>query len=96
MGLPYLHRLRERYGADIQFWPFDAPSDTLITCAEIYPSLYPLPDYRDGEDDIYRVKDARQVREVCRQMWNDDGCNMPKALPDAAREEGWIYGVPTP
>ena len=38
MGLPVLHRLRERFGKELAVWPFEA-ADAPIVLAEIWPSL---------------------------------------------------------
>ena len=63
-GIPVLERLKQRFGGDLQVWPFEtgltATTAPAIVLAEIYPSLFPI-DPAPGE-----VKDAVQTCTTAR------------------------------
>ncbi len=106
MGLPYLHRLRQRFGDQIAFWPFDDAAAPIV-CVEIYPSLhkvhYLIPPHT--RDPIYHIKDAVQVLMVCDTfrsaplaagVWSKLCRPEPPFDPKIAAEEGWIFGAHDP
>ncbi|MEO0357595.1 MAG: hypothetical protein AAF386_04740 [Pseudomonadota bacterium] len=106
MGLPYLHKLAQRYGDAISFWPFDDAAAP-ITCVEIYPSLHNVHYliHPAHDDPIYHIKDALQVKMVCDTFLSVP--MMPNVWPrlsrpdvpfDAAQamQEGWIFGAHSP
>ena len=107
LGMTYLAKLMDRYGAAAHFWPFDGgiPSrgPTLVV-AEIYPSLFSHPSDADlrclYDTEIFQIKDACQVWRTAdhlRQMTSDEwqglhsGYNITNPQIQA---EGWIVGVP--
>ena len=107
LGMTYLAKLMDRYGAAAHFWPFDGgiPSrgPTLVV-AEIYPSLFSQPSDADlrrlYDTEIFQIKDACQVWRTAdhlRQMTSDkwqglhSGYNITNPQIQA---EGWIVGVP--
>ncbi len=72
LGLPYLARLRRRYGSALTVWPQQSGwgvPNAQIVLAEIYPSLMKvsrlisLQSSRPNE--LYHIPDAIQVRNVC-------------------------------
>ena len=89
MGLPVLHRLRQRFADQIAVWPFE-PLDAPIAFVEIWPSLTvgPAP---DGW-----IKDAWQVHEVARSLSEMSVEDLAQQLNVHAPEEGWILGVHAP
>ncbi|MEX0282629.1 MAG: gephyrin-like molybdotransferase Glp [Arenibacterium sp.] len=89
MGLPVLHRLRERFAGQVSAWPFEL-LDKPIALIEIWPSLTvgPAP---EGW-----VKDAWQVYEVARNLQGMSSEELSRQLDVDAPEEGWILGVPAP
>jgi molybdopterin molybdotransferase len=108
LGLPYLARLRRRYGADLQVWPLETGwgvPQAQIVLAEIYPSLCkpdrPVPLNAQFPNELYHIPDAAQVRDVCDavQVWSaqpERAFGRPAGLIDPDRiaaEEGWIFGA---
>ncbi len=109
LGLPYLARLRRRYGAALLVWPLQSGwgvPDAPVVLAEIYPSLFrpshliPLTDRYPNE--LYHIPDAVQVRTVCdivggvpdKLLGQAFECPVGLTDPDrVAREEGWIFGA---
>jgi hypothetical protein len=88
MGLPMVHRLTAAHGLAV--WPF-APPGT-ITLAEVYPSLLARAVARDGG----RIKDEVQVRLLAQALFALARAGRLEplfAVPEAAREEGWILGA---
>ena len=101
-GIPVVERLKQRFGAALQVWPYEtglAAGDAPIMVAEIYPSLFP-PVPEPGE-----VKDAAQVRTTARHFGELDKRGElaalfegDPALTEAEQqaviaEEGWVLGV---
>ena len=89
MGLPLIHRLSRRTGA--QVWPFDAPTGPLVL-AEVYPSLLS----RAVAADPAPVRDEAQVRLLARALWSLAQQNQLAPLfqtPPQAAAEGWILGA---
>jgi len=84
MGLPVLHRLRERFKDTVSVWPFEAPLNQ-ITFAEVWPSLF-TGSVPDG-----MIKDAHQVKSTAEHLGNTDLADL---LDVSAPIEGWILGVP--
>jgi hypothetical protein len=84
MGLPVVRRL------GLPVWPFD-PLDDVMMVAEIYPSLLGAAVAKEGG-----IKDAAQVRLLARALWRLSRTGqLPSmfAVPQTAREEGWILGA---
>jgi hypothetical protein len=76
MGLPYLQRLRKRYGRALAVWPqqtgfvddpFAAVPGTRVVLAEIWPTAL-APKYEGG------VRDEEQVRSVVQRCWQQVTC----------------------
>ena len=72
LGLPYLARLRQRYGAAMTVWPQQSGwgmPKAQIVLTEIYPSLMKvsrlIPLQAAYKNELYHIPDARQVRDVC-------------------------------
>jgi precorrin-8X/cobalt-precorrin-8 methylmutase len=104
-GIPVAERLKQRFGAALQVWPFEtglAAPDTAgpaITLVEIYPSLFPVVP-EPGE-----VKDAAQTRVTARHFAELDSRGElarlfagDPSLSEIERaavvaEEGWVLGV---
>ena len=84
MGLPVLHRLRERFKDAVSVWPFEAPSKQ-IALIEVWPTLFagPAPDGM--------IKDAHQVKTTAAYFAKT---NLAALLNVTAPVEGWILGVP--
>jgi molybdopterin molybdotransferase len=108
LGLPYLARLRRRYGDALTVWPQQSGwgiPHAQIVLAEIYPSIYKLgrliPLAARYPSELYHIPDAVQVRDACDAMlfgseMPDRAFATPLGLvsPDRiAREEGWIFGA---
>ena len=108
LGLPYLARLRRRYGAALTVWPQQSGwgvPDAQIVLAEIYPSLMKvsrlIPLQSSFPNELYDIPDAEQVRNVCDAVemltpFLQKVFEPPKGLPDADRiavEQGWIFGA---
>ncbi|MEM6307106.1 MAG: hypothetical protein AAF701_03860 [Pseudomonadota bacterium] len=101
MGLPYLWRLKQRYGGDLQIWPFDQGGAAPIACVEIFPSHYSVAYPNPPTDPIYQIKDALQVKMTCDMLRAVDNCDdwariMAPAVaadPTHMSQEGWIFGA---
>ncbi len=101
LGIPFLQRLRARYGPQLRVWPFevaagDVPAPGGVTLAEIWPSMFPTDFSR------HPVRDAAQVLQTVESCADADatgamsGWLSPPALVedrDQVAEEGWILGV---
>ena len=103
LGIPYLQRLRDRYGTRLRVWPFEgttadpaASGGALVTLAEIWPSMFPTDFSR------HPVRDAAQVLQAVQSCAEADATGAmadwlsPDALVDdgaVVAEEGWILGV---
>ena len=98
-GIPWLHRIRQKVGDKVHFWPFDGweLSGDRSVIAEVYPSIFRNRYARGGrttdEQDAYST--ARWLREaddrgICGRYFkpplNDDE-------RDRAEREGWILGI---
>lgn len=107
VGIPYLARLKARFGQALAIWPFDSGwgvPDAQIVVAEIYPSLL-KPVYR--QDAGHRAPwafDAMQVDLLAEAFTKADQAGALRGMfdrptcvtADQARisvtEEGWILG----
>jgi hypothetical protein len=88
MGLPMVHRLADAHALAV--WPFADPGR--ITMAEVYPSLLARAVARDPG----AIKDEVQVRLLARALFALAKAGRLAALfavPEIAREEGWILGA---
>lgn len=103
LGIPYLERMRSRYGDRLSVWPFETdvtrgvPAETTgVTLVEIWPTIFPTDFGR------HPVRDAAQVLQVLESCARADrdgtivewlapavGADMHEQLA----EEGWILGV---
>ncbi len=99
MGLPLIHRLSCRPGA--QVWPFDAPTGPLVL-AEVYPSLLAsavavaVAVAAAVAAGLAPIKDEVQVRLLASALWTLSHAGSLAPLfdtPSVAQEEGWILGV---
>ncbi|MEM1375372.1 MAG: molybdopterin-binding protein [Pseudomonadota bacterium] len=97
MGFPVLLRLKERFGADLSFWPFDG-ADTPIVVAEVFPSLIapcieahraPDPRQKDGKE----IKDRAQVRILAHALAALSEAEMARLFDVPNTPEGWILGT---
>ena len=86
MGLPMIHRLAALPGVAV--WPFEALDGATVVLGEVYPSLLARAVAADGAP----VRDEAQVRLLARALARADLAPM-LAVPDVAREEGWILGA---
>lgn len=109
LGLPYLARLRRRYGAALTVWPQQSGwgvPEAQIVLAEIYPSLTMIGRlislHSTDPKELYHIPDAVQVHEVCHWVASMSPDTLKNAFdpipghPDANRiaaEEGWIFGA---
>jgi len=87
VGLPVVHRL------GLPVWPFDPPAPRMV--AEVYPSLL-APAVSAAMGTAGGIKDEWQVRLLARallQLSRSGDLDPLFAVPDAAREEGWILGA---
>jgi hypothetical protein len=98
-GLPWLHRLRQRFGASVHAWPFDGwqvPAAASLI-AEVYPSLwsggYPRGARTADQHDAYAVAGQLQAadRSGLLRAWLAPPLDAQTAA--LARQEGWILGV---
>ena len=103
LGIPWLQRLRDRYGARLRVWPFEgttsdptATGGALVTLAEVWPSMFPTDFSR------HPVRDAAQVLQTVESCADADATGAMAAwlwpaafVGDGAvvAEEGWILGV---
>ena len=99
LGLPYLARLRRRYGAALMVWPQQSGwgvPDAQIVLAEIYPSMMKvsrlIPLKSSAPNELYHIPDAVQVRNVCDWVetaslagWLPNLFDPAAGLPDADR-----------
>lgn len=103
-GLPVVHRILTdpHLRGRARIWPFETGWDadlSGIVCAEVWPTLVPFDDEADA------IRDARQVRALCRWALGQDAAGTlrarfarPRDLGEddartCVREEGWILGV---
>ncbi len=102
LGIPVLERLRRRFPARVDVWPFTTglrvppmrPGQVVI--AEIWPTLV-------SGTDTATVRDARQVADVAAWLRGLDDRDELRAefepavaaarRPDVIDEEGWVLGV---
>jgi len=95
MGLPMLHRLRQRVGVAV--WPFESWQDAPVVLAEIWPGLVePAVKAAMSDAAADRIRDCEQVRLLSRalsRMPADRLSAMMSDLPAAATEEAWILGA---
>lgn len=88
MGLPVLHRLRQRFGA--RAWPFE-PLAGDVALVEVWPSL--IADRVKALGEPGEIPDRAQVRILARALSRlapeDLGCLLDVETP----EEGWIFGL---
>jgi len=83
-------------GRTVRVWPFESGPASLssadVVIAEVWPTLYPLPDLNGA------VRDEVQVIETARRLLEHVDFNIPGTPPDDARsvvenEEGWVVGA---
>jgi len=91
MGMPVLHRLRQRFAGRLAVWPFDT-CDKPIALVEIWPSFWRAGIAASGRD--HWIKDAAQVQFVAAHLAGLSSNDMATLLNASAPEEGWILGVP--
>ncbi len=89
MGLPVLHRMRERFANDLSVWPFEQ-AITPITLVEIWPTLF------TGPTPNGIIKDAYQVQQTAEKLAAMPPQELAKLMDITAPEEGWILGVAQP
>lgn len=87
MGLPMLHRLREKFAGSVCVWPFENTTAP-ITIAEIWPTLFAGPP-PEG-----MIKDAHQVQATAAHFASLTPDDLHAIMDVTAPEEGWILGVP--
>jgi hypothetical protein len=90
LGLPHLHRLRERFGQAIAVRPFEG-RDAPILLAEVYPSILSAEikrRQRPGE-----IPDAAQVRVLAAAFAGLPADRLDAILREGDRDEGWIAGL---
>lgn len=85
LGLPYLARLRRRYGAALTVWPQQSGwrvPDAQFVLAEIYPSLMKVGRRvalrSSHPHELYHIPDAVQVRDVCDRVFSIGGMRTPR------------------
>ena len=109
LGLPYLWRLKQKYGDDLNVWPLEtgfAQPDAKITLVEIYPSIASMKWFIPLETRYpnrhYSILDAEQVKSVCEgYKLADEVGVLERAFTVKSSEtnanmisqEGWILGV---
>ncbi len=86
MGLPVLHRLRDRFSRQVAVWPFE-PLDRPVAFVEIWPSL------TLGTEPEGMIRDAWQVQSVARAVASLAPDVLQQMLEVDAPEEGWIFGL---
>ena len=100
VGIPRLAHLERRLVSDgltVEVWPFGtwngvAPAPDVVI-AEVWPSLYPLP------EPAGRVRDEVQVVETARRLLDLTECGISEGRTDDATqrsvrgEEGWVLGA---
>ena len=90
MGLPVLHRLRERFGKELAVWPFEA-ADAPIVLAEIWPSLLGpvvMEAEKSGE-----IRDAAQVRLLSKALASMPAIELAGMMDLTSPIEGAILGA---
>ncbi|MBD3679717.1 MAG: molybdopterin molybdenumtransferase MoeA [Rhodobacteraceae bacterium] len=96
LGLPRLTALRQRFGADLAVWPFEAPNAPVVL-AEVYPSLIDAVVQEELTRDPAAIKDEVQVRRLAQallEMGRNGGLTEAfTQVGGAAGEEGWILGA---
>ena len=90
MGLPVLHRLRQRFAPHVAVWPFE-PLDTQVSIVEVWPSLLSATVTRMAH--LHAIKDAVQVTVLARAIAALDPGALSSMLEVSAPEEGWIFGL---
>lgn len=90
MGLPVLHRLRERFGNEVSVWPFEA-ADAPIVLAEIWPSLLG-PVVKEAEKSG-EIRDAAQVRLLSKALAGLDASKLAEMMDVSSPVEGSILGA---
>ncbi|SIS58780.1 molybdopterin molybdotransferase [Roseivivax lentus] len=90
LGLPVLHRLRQRFGADLSVAPFEAP-ETPIVLAELFPSLIAKTVAAEAEPG--EINDRTQVRVLARALSRLPDPTLDDWLREGDPEEGWILGL---
>lgn len=88
MGLPVLHRLRQRFGA--RAWPFE-PLEGDVALVEVWPSLVADAVKAGAQDD--EIPDRAQVRLLARAVSRLTPGDLAQMLEVQAPEEGWIFGL---
>lgn len=97
VGLPMLHRLAQRFGADLAVWPFDA-EEAPLTLAEIYPAMIGPEVAEALAARPGQIPDEVQVRLMAGAVLaaeDTDALLGVPPVPDLA-EEGWILGTAAP
>ena len=93
-GIAMLSRLRAALPGTCRAWPFQA-LDAPVALVEVWPSL--IADVvREAVAETKEIKDAAQVRLLARAMSGlapDDLQKMLDDTPEAACQEGWIFGL---
>ena len=90
LGLPRLHQLRARFGADLSVSPFE-PAITPIVLAEVYPSL--IADTVDAWRHEGEILDRAQVRILARALKSLPDDRLAEIIAEGDPVEGWILGV---
>ncbi len=90
MGLPVLHRLRERFGKDLFVWPFETV-DAPIVLAEIWPSLLG-PVVKEAEKSG-EIRDAAQVRLLAKALASLSATQFARMLDVESPVEGAILAA---
>jgi hypothetical protein len=101
LGVPRVHALRARLGAEAAVWPFETgprlpgPGGPRVVLAEVYPSLF----HRRAPASA-GVHDALQVEAAVRHFARADADGglarlfaAPAPYPEALHEEGWVLGA---
>lgn len=90
LGLPRLHRLRQRFGNALAVRPFE-DRDAPILLAEIYPAILSGEIKRRQRPD--EIPDAAQVRVLAQAFAGLGTGRLEAMLLEGDREEGWIAGL---
>lgn len=90
LGLPRLHGLRQRFGADLAVVPFEEPSKSIVL-AEVFPSL--LSDVIEAGREEDEIKDRAQVRILAETLSRLAAADLDRMLHKGDKIEGWILGV---
>ena len=88
MGLPVLHRLRQRF--DARAWPFE-PLLGDVALVEVWPSL--ISDRIKALAEPGEIPDRAQVRILARAVSQLAPEDLGRLLDVEAAEEGWIFGL---